>query len=126
MAQPEARPWQKGGPSPNPNGRPKTDEALRRMFREDTPEARERLLAFMRAQQDELNLIEPVRQELVLKAIIEILDRGIGKPKNASDTPPDPLEGKQEDEQINTLDEALRTRGYQVVPLRVVPDKDGA
>jgi hypothetical protein len=114
-------PWQKGGPSPNSAGRPPVDQSLRRMFHEHTEEAKERLVQAMRgyrtiSKEDEKPLTKGVKEKIQLAAILEVLNRGIGKPKSAGkDEPEDPLRGKSAEEQRELLKEAVATLGFRLV-----------
>lgn len=64
--------WQKGGPSPNPNGRTPTPKEEREAFLSWAPEARAVLTQMM--------LNKRLAPETRLRAAMAVLDRGLGRP----------------------------------------------
>lgn len=64
--------WRKGGPSPNPGGRPAIVAELRELAREHTSEAIETLISVMRDKS-----APPASR---VTAAREVLDRGYGRP----------------------------------------------
>jgi hypothetical protein len=62
--------WKKGGPSPNPGGRPKVDPADREALMKLNPRAIARLA----------EMLESEDESVVMKAIERVLERNMGKP----------------------------------------------
>jgi hypothetical protein len=67
------RMWVKGGPSPNPGGRPKVLHEVRALAREHTARAIERLA----------DMLDHPDGRVVVAAASTLLDRGWGKPEQA-------------------------------------------
>ena len=67
--------WQKGGPSPNPGGRPKLPVDVLAIANAACPDAIRKAISW-------INHPDP---KVSLKAIEIVLDRGLGKPKQALD-----------------------------------------
>jgi hypothetical protein len=68
--------WKKGGPSPNPSGRPKEDDELKRIIDEKCPPAYfvQKLLSFVD---------ESENPKVRLAALVVLLERRYGKPSQA-------------------------------------------
>jgi hypothetical protein len=72
-AEQPARPWVKGGPSPNPGGRPRVVHEVRELARAHTARAIERLA----------DMLDDEDGRVVVAAASTLLDRGWGKPEQA-------------------------------------------
>jgi hypothetical protein len=75
--------WEKGCPSPNPGGRPKTAE-LRELCKTYTEKAVQRLV----------ELLDSTSDMVKMKAACELLDRAWGKPVQATVSDVSVVEGK--------------------------------
>lgn len=82
--------WVRGGPSPNPSGRPKIASVVREMARIDTPEAYETVRALMRSGDKDSTRLAAARTVLQLADVLSGSTSSDGESRSLTPNPQPP------------------------------------